>query len=144
MPSMQRQVLSCGRCTLATVVHYNWSSPLIYNGYAYIGVASFGDCPLVQGQLLQVDLNTHQVVTTFNVVPAGQVGGGIWGSPAIDTTTNTNYVVTGTESDTSQVYAQAIIALDSSTLAVKSSWKLPEGEAVTDSDFGTTPTFFND
>ena len=128
----------------ATGGHYNWSSPLIYNGYAYIGVASFGDCPLVQGQLLQVDLNTHQIVNTFNVVPAGQVGGGIWGSPAIDTTTNTIYVVTGTENDTGQVYAQAIIALDSSTLAVKSSWKLPEGEAVTDSDFGTTPTFFND
>ncbi|HET8909808.1 MAG TPA: PQQ-binding-like beta-propeller repeat protein, partial [Ktedonobacterales bacterium] len=40
----------------ATGGHYNWSSPLIYNGYAYIGIASVGDCPLVQGQLLQVSL----------------------------------------------------------------------------------------
>jgi len=31
----------------ATGGHYNWSSPLIYNGYAYIGIASVGDCPLV-------------------------------------------------------------------------------------------------
>ena len=37
--------------------HYNWSSPLLYNGFAYIGVASLGDCPLVQGQLLQVSLS---------------------------------------------------------------------------------------
>jgi outer membrane protein assembly factor BamB len=64
--------------------HYNWSSPLIYNGYAYIGISSFGDCQLEQGQLWQVDLNTHQVVHTFDAVPSGQVGGGIWGSPAID------------------------------------------------------------
>ena len=39
--------------------HYNWSSPLIYNGNAYIGVASNCDNPLVQGQLLEVSLTTH-------------------------------------------------------------------------------------
>src|SRR2546421_1960242 len=124
--------------------YYNWSSPLIYNGYAYIGIASFGDCPLVQGQLLQVDLNTHQIVNTFNVVPAGQVGGGIWTSPSLDTTTNTIYVTTGTEGNASQPYSQAVLAIDASALTIKSSWKLPEGQAVTDSDFGNTPTFFND
>ena len=31
----------------ATGGNFNWSSPLLYNGYAYIGVASLGDCPLV-------------------------------------------------------------------------------------------------
>src|SRR2546421_1114157 len=124
--------------------YYNWSSPLIYNGYAYIGIASFGDCPLVQGQLLQVDLNTHQIVNTFNVVPAGQVGGGIWGSPSLDTTTNTIYVTTRTETNSSQTYSQAILAIDASTLAIKSSWKLPDGQAVTGSDFCNTPTFFYD
>src|SRR5437764_4610548 len=128
----------------ATGGYYNWSSPLIYNGYAYIGIASFGDCPLVQGQLLQVDLNSHQIVNTLNIVPAGQVGGGIWGSPSLDTTSNTIYVTTGTEGNPSQPYSQAMLAIDASTLTVKSSWKLPEGQAITDSDFGTTPTFFND
>ena len=51
--------------------HYNWASPLIANGYAYIGIASFGDCPLVPGQLLQVSLTTHQVVNTATFVPTG-------------------------------------------------------------------------
>ncbi len=128
----------------ATAGHYNWSSPLIYNGYAYIGVASLGDCPLVQGQLLRVDLNTHQIVNIFNVVPTGQVGGGIWTSPSLDTTTNTIYVTTGTEANTSQSFSQAFVALDASTLTVKSSWKLPEADAVPDSDFGNTPILFND
>jgi outer membrane protein assembly factor BamB len=37
-----------------TLQHYNWSSPLIYNGDALIGIASNCDNPLVQGQLLEV------------------------------------------------------------------------------------------
>ncbi|HEU5383638.1 MAG TPA: PQQ-binding-like beta-propeller repeat protein, partial [Ktedonobacteraceae bacterium] len=124
--------------------HYNWSSPLLYNGYAYIGVASMGDCPLVQGQLLQVSLSTHQIVNTLNLVPNGQIGGGIWSSPSIDTATNTIYVTTGTESATAQTWAQALLAIDASSLTVKDSWKLPESVAVFDSDFGTTPTLFTD
>ena len=44
--------------------HYNWSSPLIVNGYAYVGVASFGDCPLIQGQLIQVNLATGTIQNT--------------------------------------------------------------------------------
>src|SRR5713101_1557688 len=39
-----------------TTGYYNWASPLIYNGYAYIGTSSVGDCPLIPGQLLQVSL----------------------------------------------------------------------------------------
>jgi outer membrane protein assembly factor BamB len=124
--------------------HYNWSSPLLYNGYAYIGVASLGDCPLVQGQLLQVSLSTHQVVNTFNAVTAGQTGGGIWTSPSVDTTTNTVYVDTGTQSTPFQPYSQAVIALDASTLAVKGSWKLPESAVANNSDFSGTPTLFSD
>ncbi len=124
--------------------YYNWSSPLIYKGYAYIGLASFGDCPLAQGKLLRVSLTSHQIVNTFNVVPNGQIGGGIWTTPSIDTTTNTIYVDTGTENSLSQPYAQAFLALDATTLTLKDSWKLPEGDAVMDSDFSTTPILFND
>jgi hypothetical protein len=37
-----------------TLQDYNWSSSLIYNGDALIGIASNGDNSLVQGQLLEV------------------------------------------------------------------------------------------
>jgi outer membrane protein assembly factor BamB len=123
--------------------HYNWSSPLLYNGSAYIGIASFGDCPLVQGQLLQVSLTTHQVVSTFNVVPNGQVGGGIWSSPSVDPASNTVYVTTGS-GDPNQPYVQAIIGLDATTLAVNGSWALPANDPTPDADWGTTPTLFSD
>src|ERR1700694_4844087 len=76
--------------------HYNWSSPLIYNGFAYIGIASNCDNPLVQGQLLQVSLTTHAVTNTAVFVPNGQIGGGVWTSPTADPATSSVFVSTGT------------------------------------------------
>ena len=122
--------------------YYNWSSPLIYNGYAYVGAASLGDCPLAQGKLLQVSLRDHKVVRTLNIVPNGQVGGGVWSSPVMDTKSNTIFLTTGNENALTQIYAQSILALDPQTLTVKDSWRLPEKNAITDSDFGGTPALF--
>ena len=99
---------------------------LIVNGYAYIGVASLGDCPLVQGQLLQVDLATHQIVNTLDMVPSGSAGGGIWTSPAYDPARNEIFTVTGTETSDSETYAQAVVGINASTLAVEDYWHLPE------------------
>ena len=124
--------------------HYNWSSPLIVNGYAYVGVASFGDCPLIQGQLIQVNLATGTIQNTANLVPNGQIGGGIWTSPAYDPATNTIYTATGTETTPSQQWAQAVVAINATTMEVTDSWKLPETEAIFDSDFGTSTTLFTD
>lgn len=124
--------------------HYNWSSPLIIGDFAYIGIASNCDSPLVQGQLLKVDLTTHKVAQVFNVVPDGQVGGGIWTSPAWDAHTNTIYVTTGTQNLASQVLAQSILAIDANTLTLKDYWHLPSAEAGTDSDWGNTPTLMTD
>lgn len=124
--------------------HYNWSAPLIVGNYAYVGVASLGDCPLVQGALIKVDLTTHRMVNNLNLVPNGQVGGGIWTSPAYDSATNTIYTATGTENSATQALAQAFLAIDADTLEVKDSWKLPESEAVLDSDFSTSTTLFSD
>jgi outer membrane protein assembly factor BamB len=121
--------------------NYNWSSPLIYGNNAYIGVASFGDCPLVQGKVLKVSLTTHAVVGTFNVVPDGTLGGGIWSSPTIDAATGIIYITTGTRPLQSQVLAQAIVAINSSDMSLAGSWAIafPQSE-ISDADFGTTPT----
>ncbi len=126
--------------------HYNWSSPLIYNGMAYIGVASNCDNPLVQGQLLEVNLTTHAIVNTYNFVPNGQVGGGVWTTPTLDTSTTpaTIFCTTGTLNDYTQTQSQAIVAINSSTLAYEGSWQLPFEAAISDSDWGTTPTLTTD
>ena len=64
--------------------HFIWSSPAVYNGSVYIGVASYGDCPLVQGQLVQLDATTGAIRHVFPVVPNGCTGAGVWATPAID------------------------------------------------------------
>ena len=124
--------------------HYNWSSPLIVGNSAYIGIASLGDCPLVQGQLLRVDLTTHLVAASVNFVPTGQAGGGIWTTPAIDTSTNTVYVTTGTLNQVTQTTSEAMVALDATTLAIKSHWQIPRSAANADSDWGDSPILFTD
>jgi len=127
--------------------HYNWSSPLVVNGYAYIGIASNCDNPLVQGQLLQVGISgaqQGQIVNTYNFVPNGQVGGGVWTSPTYDAATNTIFVSTGTLNNFTQAQSQAIVALNATNLAYVGSWQLPFGASVADSDWSTTPTLTTD
>ncbi|HEY6470533.1 MAG TPA: PQQ-binding-like beta-propeller repeat protein [Candidatus Dormibacteraeota bacterium] len=130
--------------------YYNWSSPLIITDpadglpYAYIGTASDCDAPLAQGQLLKVSLTTHQVVAITPMVPSGQVGGGIWTSPTYDATTNKIFVSTGTLNLYSQTLSQAVVAINATTMAVVDHWQLPFEAAVSDSDWGTTPTLTTD
>jgi len=125
--------------------HYNWSSPSIYNGYAYVGVASLCDNPLVQGELLRIELSGAHNVVAFKTVPDTQVGGGVWGSPAIDASTNTVFFTTGNGDTTASLpepYAQSIVAIDSNTMTLKSYWHDPYTGG--DSDWGTSPVLFTD
>ncbi len=126
--------------------NYNYSSPVVYNGHAYIGTASLCDDPLTQGKLLMVNLKTHQVDGVFKAVPDGQLGGGIWTSPVVDPTTNTVFVTTGTRTSASQTLSESLIALDASTLAVKAHWQVPNdcNPTCMDLDWGTTPSLISD
>ncbi len=128
----------------ATGGHYDWASPLIVGNYAYVGIASFGDCPLVQGQLLKVDLTAHTVVATANLVSNGELGAGVWTSPTYDAATNTVYVTTGTKFATDQTMSQAVVALAGTDLTIESAWQIPEDQALSDADFGTTPILVTD
>jgi outer membrane protein assembly factor BamB len=127
--------------------YYNYASPLILGNFAYVGIASSGNCPSTVGALLRVDLTQHAVVGEWDPLPAGQVGGPIWSSPAADPSGATLYVATG-EGDagdyTTQPYTLAIVALDATTLAVTGSFQIPQSDFVTDPDFGASPSVFDD
>src|SRR6266571_9058414 len=41
--------------------HMLWAGPILYNGNVYVGVASYGDCPLVLGQLFKVNASTGAI-----------------------------------------------------------------------------------
>jgi outer membrane protein assembly factor BamB len=126
------------------VEHYNWASPTLYQGYAYIGISSYGTCPSVQGQVLKVNLQTHQVVGTLNFVPNGQQGAEVWGTPAVDTATNTLFVTTGNKTIDNQPLAESFIAIDLTTFKIRDSWQDPVAAQLEDSDIGASPTLFSD
>ena len=75
--------------------HFIWSSPAVYRGSVYLGVSAFADCPLIQGQVVQLDAATGRIRHTFNVVNAGCAGGSVWGSPTVDDAEGALYVATG-------------------------------------------------
>ncbi|MCI4346584.1 MAG: PQQ-binding-like beta-propeller repeat protein, partial [Thermoplasmata archaeon] len=92
---------------------YVWSSPVVYKGNVYIGLASGCDQPLVQGQLYELSGSTGSVLHTFNVVNTGQTGGGILSSPSIDARNNTVWFTTGNPcvGCTNEPKSQSIVAL---------------------------------
>ena len=123
---------------------YNWSSPAVFNNSIYIGLSSLGDCPLVQGQVLQLDASTGAIQHTFNVVPAGCLGANVWSSPTIDRQLGLVYISTGNEGtcSTTETMADALLALSTTDLSLVSSWQIPKTQQITDGDFGATPTLF--
>lgn len=123
-----------------------YSSTTVYNGSVYVGVSSFGDCPLVQGQVVQVDASTGQIQNTFDTVPDGCIGVGIWGSISIDDATGKMYFGTGNSSGKvcvgSEPLGQSIVELNAADLSFVASWPVSASDAKPDEDFGSTPTLF--
>lgn len=124
---------------------YNWSSPAVFNNSVYIGLSSLGDCPLVQGQLLQLDAATGAIQHIFNSVPNGCLGANVWSSPTIDRQLGIVYASTGNEGtcSTTETMADALVALRTSDLSLVGFWSVPSSQKVTDGDFGATPTLFS-
>ena len=124
--------------------HYDWASPLVVNGFAYVGIASICDDPVVQGEMLKIDLTAHDIATTHYFVPTGQLGGGVWTAASYDPSTNKIFVTNGNRNAFSQTDTQAIMALDPGTLDVLDSWQIPESQSNGDPDFGTGPVLTSD
>lgn len=119
---------------------YNWGSALIYGDAAYYGLSSACGVPGSQGMVIMINLNgtTHKVTHKFAVVPAGNVLGGVWSTPAIDPETNLVWVTSGDGTN----YGQSIFALNATTLTLVGAWQEPNPNL--DYDFGAGPTLFHD
>lgn len=120
-----------------------WSSPVLYDGSVYIGMSSFGDCPVVASAVLMVNAATGAIEHEFSTVPVGGcLGGGVWSSPAIDPAENALFVTTGNTTCVTPLQ-DAMLKLSVSSLALVGSWAVPVGQRVSDSDWGSTPTLFS-
>ncbi len=132
------------RVDVFTTGNFDWASPLVYDGALYIGLASCSDSPLVQGKLLEVNLSgTHSILHEFDTVPNGTIGSTIWATPVLDRANRTIWVATGNDNGIHQKYAQSLVALNATTLAVRGFWQVPNVVGQ-DQDFGATPTLIHD
>jgi len=124
---------------------YIWSSIMLDNGSLYLGVASLGDCPLVRGQLVRIDLKHPGRRLVRWLAPAGQVGGGIWSTPAIDTSTNRIFITTGTgdQDPDSGLFGGTFAAFDADTLEMQAYFLLPSNSNDEDIEWGSSPALFS-
>ena len=122
--------------------HKIWSSPALYHGSLYIGVASGCDAPLVRGALFQIGLADHKVDHVFWTLPAHQIGPGIWSSPSIDPASNTVWATTGNEYLTDTTYARSVVELNASNVSQLLGYAQRSPPFV-DFDFGDGATLFH-
>jgi outer membrane protein assembly factor BamB len=120
--------------------YYDWSSGLVFHHALYIGLSSCDDQPLIPGGVEEVNVSGNFTANhTWLAVSGGPVGSSVWTSPTADPATNTVWVTTGNDNGVHQPYAQSVVGLNATTLAVEGSWQVPDVVGI-DSDFGTTPT----
>lgn len=124
--------------------YFTWSSPAYYKGSIYIGMSSFGDCPLVRGKLMKLNAVTGAIQQVFYTAPKQCKTAGVWGSPTIDPSDGSVYITTGNGAcgTTPLPYAFAIVKLRLSDLTPLGSWQVPAGNRAPGGDWGTTPTLF--
>jgi outer membrane protein assembly factor BamB len=123
--------------------YFNWSSPTVYDGKIYVGVASACDDPLVQGGENVYNETTGQLLATFKTTPPNDVGGSIWSSAMMSAAGNV-YVTTGNGNSSGGVagYSESVIELNPNTLAVEGHWTVPASQQIFDSDFGGSATYW--
>jgi polyvinyl alcohol dehydrogenase (cytochrome) len=125
--------------------YFLWSSPVLYRGSIYEGVASFGDCPLIRGGVVRMDTATGKVQNRFYTVPPGCTGADVWGSPTVDTATGDIYFATGNGGPSARREPLGVaLVRTTASLKLLGSWQVPaKQQPDIDSDFGSTPTLFS-
>ncbi len=122
-----------------------WSSPALYKGSIYEGVAGQGGCPNhTASRLLKLDAATGASQASLTLVPDGCTGGDVWGSPTIDEAAGTVYIATGDQDNRclgKEPDAQAVVEVSAADFKYIGSWHLFEASDM-DHDFGSTPTLF--
>ena len=123
---------------------YLWSSMMLSGKSLYVGISSLGDCPLARGALVRIDLGNPSQPAIRYLSTDHDRGAGVWSTPAIDTATNTVFITTGTgtQDPAAGAWGSALIALDATTLDIKSSFLLPTYLPDVDIEWGSSPTLF--
>ena len=114
-----------------------WSSPLVVNGLVIVGAAStLSEKPKIPGVVLAFDAATGARRWRTWSEPGAAPGGGIWSSPAVDTTKGVVYVGMGDPDDG----AEALSLHDGHVI-----WRWRSAlRDVADTDVGSGPLLYHD
>lgn len=123
-----------------------WSSPVIYDGRLFVGLAALGDetNSSVRGQVYALNATSGGILWRFIAGIGTSGGSGVWGSVAVDTSSNTIYFGTGNPygNTTSTLYSDSMIALKATN--GKLIWyNQVHVQDLHDKDFGATPNLFS-
>ena len=132
-------------------LYYLYGSPMITSGHIYQGISAGCGGPEIRGGVVELDQHTGAVLHTWNSVPTGSIGGGVWSTPVAAPSGNGVWVSTGSDCSLefggkscppgNQVGNSISIVSLSASLTLNHAWHLPNGTNQ-DWDFGSSPTLF--
>lgn len=116
-----------------------WSSPVVWNGHVYVGVASISKEEGFRGNVVALDAATGEVAWKTYMVPENADGAGVFDVPAIDPVRG--LVIVGTQNAYTASPAPfgnpiSVVALDAATGETRWVFNAPPGGA----DLATAPT----
>lgn len=123
--------------------YYSWSSPVVANDTVYIGVSSQCDHPLVPAGVASFNQSTGAPIARWWTLGNDKsLGGSVWSSVSVLSNGNVIATTGNAKAPGQQPYSQSIVELNGQTLSLMGGWEVPTAQAVTDSDFGASPTQF--
>ncbi|MFP5264405.1 MAG: PQQ-binding-like beta-propeller repeat protein [Blastocatellia bacterium] len=121
-----------------------WSSPLVFGGKVYAGLASHCDNPCVRGTIVCVDASSGKVIWKSYTAPQGSTGAGVWSSFAVDPARRLIYATSGNFCEGTDTHGDSIVALDADTGSLVWTYKNAARDRDGDNfDFGASPVLFD-
>ncbi|HET9660363.1 MAG TPA: PQQ-binding-like beta-propeller repeat protein [Thermomicrobiales bacterium] len=127
-----------------------WSSPVVWNGVLYVGVASIAKEAGFRGSVVALDAASGETAWQTYMVPEGADGAGVFDVPAIDP--DRNLVIVGTQNAYTESPAPygnptSVVALDATSGEMRWAFDAPPNDGTTapvdDVAFSASPNLFS-